>query len=131
MVGTGWNGAVHLIVWEFTVAADRILEFEAAYGPQGPWADLFHRDPGFAGVELVVGDEPGTYVTIDRWVDRAARERFSARWRDEYDEPDARLAGLTVAERLVARGDVATDDTTAEATDEATDDTPDDASHAR
>jgi Antibiotic biosynthesis monooxygenase len=99
-------GAVHLIVWEFTVAADRVIEFEAAYGPDGPWAHLFRRDPGFIGVDLVVGDEPGTYVTIDHWIDRRARERFSARWRQEYDELDARLAGLTIAERLVARGDV-------------------------
>jgi hypothetical protein len=97
---------VHLIVWEFTVAGDRIAEFESAYGPDGPWAYLFHRDPGFVGVDLVVGDEPGTYVTIDRWIDRRSRERFSAQWRQEYDELDARLAGLTVAERLVARGDV-------------------------
>ena len=104
---TGWNVGVHLIVWEFTVAADRAAEFEAAYGPDGPWAELFRRDAGFLGVELVVGDDPGTYVTIDRWSDRASRERFSAAWRQDYDELDARLAGLTVAERLVARGDVA------------------------
>jgi hypothetical protein len=98
---------VHLIVWEFTVAADRADEFEAEYGPEGTWAQLFRHDIGFLGVELVVGDEPGTYVTIDRWIDRAARERFGATFREEYDSLDARLAGLTVAERLVASGDLA------------------------
>ena len=98
---------MHVIVWEFTVAADRAGEFEAEYGPDGTWAQLFRRGEGFLGVELVVGDQPGTYVTIDRWVDRAARERFGATFREEYDTLDARFAGLAVAERLIANGDVA------------------------
>jgi hypothetical protein len=104
---TGWNGAVHLIVWEFTVAAERAGEFEAEYGPDGTWAQLFRRGEGFLGVELIIGDAPGTYVTIDRWVDRSSRERFGVMFREEYDSLDARFAGLAVAERLVANGDLA------------------------
>ena len=95
---------MHLIVWEFVVAVDPDAAFVDAYGPDGEWARLFARADGFLGVELVVGDEPGTYVTIDRWRDRAAREAFMAEWREEYLELDARLAGITVTERLVAAG---------------------------
>ena len=95
---------MHLIVWEFVVAVDHVAAFVEAYGPDGEWARLFARADGFLGVELVVGDDSGTYVTIDRWRDREARDAFMAAWREEYLELDARLAGITVTERLVAAG---------------------------
>ena len=95
---------MHVIVWEFTVVQDHAAAFESAYGPDGEWAQLFARADGFLGVDLVVGDEPGTYVTIDRWRDRASREQFMTTWRDEYLDLDARFAGLTITERRVAAG---------------------------
>ena len=39
--------------WRFRTAAGRQDEFEKAYGPDGDWAQLFHRGDGYLGTELV------------------------------------------------------------------------------
>jgi hypothetical protein len=46
-----------VIVWTYEVPADRRAGFEAAYGPNGSWAQLFARAPGFGGVELLHDDD--------------------------------------------------------------------------
>ncbi len=38
-----------VVVWQFEIAEEKIAAFEAAYGPEGPWAQLFRtvaRIPG-------------------------------------------------------------------------------------
>ena len=43
---------MYTILWEFRVPPDRRDAYETAYGPQGPWAQLFGKAAGFVGVEL-------------------------------------------------------------------------------
>ena len=38
-----------VIVWQFEIAEEKIAAFEAAYGPDGPWAQLFRIAPELPG----------------------------------------------------------------------------------
>jgi heme-degrading monooxygenase HmoA len=90
------------IVWEFRVPAERVPDFEAAYGPDGAWARLFALAAGFIEVELLrSAEQAGRYLTIDRWESRGAFEAFSARFAAEYKELDASFEGLASAETRI------------------------------
>jgi hypothetical protein len=93
---------VHEIVWEFQPAPRRERDFESVYGPTGLWVELFRRDPGYLGSELIPPREPGGwYRTIDRWESVAAYERFREAWGAEYATLDQACAALTVMERAI------------------------------
>ena len=36
-----------VVVWKFEIAEEKIAVFEAAYGPQGAWAQLFSSSPDY------------------------------------------------------------------------------------
>ena len=92
----------YAIVWEFQVPPDHAAEFEAAYSPCGPWAQLFEQAEGFLGVELLCcTDRTGRYLTIDRWQSRSAFEAFRSRFAAEYEALDKRLEGLAVTETRI------------------------------
>jgi quinol monooxygenase YgiN len=97
---------MYVIIWKFHAAPEWQAEFERAYGPDGPWVELFRRHPDYLGTELLrdAGD-PLAYVTLDRWRSRAAHERFLAEHRDAYRDLDERSAGLCAAETLIGRFD--------------------------
>ena len=93
---------MHLILWEFRTREGREKEFEEVYGSGGDWARLFQEDGEFLGTELFCDlDDPGRYVTLDRWVSRASYEAFRQRWRAEYETLDARCESLTRSEALL------------------------------
>jgi heme-degrading monooxygenase HmoA len=94
----------YAIVWRYRVPAPSMDAFERAYGPDGAWVELFRRFPAFLGTALVRADEPGVYLTIDRWASAAAYEAFLRAAGAEYERLDGELASLTEAEELVARG---------------------------
>jgi heme-degrading monooxygenase HmoA len=92
------------IIWEFVVRRDASAEFERIYGPEGEWARLFHRAPGYIRTDLLRDQEtPGRYVTIDVWQAREDFSRFQQQFADEYHRLDARCEGLTTSEKLVGR----------------------------
>ena len=96
--------AVFLIIWRYVVPPELVDDFVEAYGPDGLWAELFNRSPGFIDVELVADDVSGGFVTVDRWQDEAAWREFMVTFRSDYEDLDVRLEPLTDSERLVARG---------------------------
>jgi len=98
----------HVILWEFRVRPGSEPAFEAAYGPEGDWAVLFRRAPGYLGTELLRAPEAGRYVTIDRWLSSAAFEAFREVHRADYDDLDRRCAGLTLEETPLGKFDRAT-----------------------
>jgi hypothetical protein len=98
---------VHVIVWEYEVAAGCEDAFERAYGPAGDWAQLFRTHEGYLGTELIRGDRLGIFVTIDRWAAEFDFETFLGRHRADYQALDARCDALTVAERRVIAGPLA------------------------
>jgi heme-degrading monooxygenase HmoA len=59
--------------------------FEAAYGPDGEWAQFFRQGRGFIGTELLHDvQEPDRYLVIDRWESADAYNAFLSEHRDEY-----------------------------------------------
>ena len=87
-------------LWEFRVRPERLSEFEAAYGPDGDWVRLFHRDSAYLGTDLLRDrDDPSRFLTIDRWSSREACLAFRERFRPDYEALDARCEGLTLSER--------------------------------
>ena len=91
---------MYWVVWSFEVKPAQVSAFERAYGPDGDWAKLFQRAPGFAGTELRhEPDRPAHYLTIDRWRTRGDYHRFKDAFRREYEALDARCAALTESER--------------------------------
>ena len=90
---------MYVILWRFRLRMGRESEFERAYGPSGEWALLFRRSDGYLGTELLRrSDDPGQYLTLDRWTSRAAYEAFRARFSSEYRGLDYRLEELTEEE---------------------------------
>ena len=72
-----------VVVWQFEIAEDKIAAFEAAYGSDGSWAQLFRTSPSYLGTELLRDAYvPGSYLTIDRW---ESEEDFRA-FRKEHDQ---------------------------------------------
>jgi len=92
---------MYVIIWEYYVKAECIVEFEQIYGPGGRWADLFKNGNGFMGTELLRDPEDRQrYITIDRWVSSADYELFLSQWKKEYEALDSQCEGLTEQETL-------------------------------
>ena len=59
-----------VVVWQFEIAEEKIAAFEAAYGPEGAWAQLFRNSASYLGTELLHDAYvAGSYLTIDRSCD--------------------------------------------------------------
>jgi len=42
-----------VVVWKFEIAEEKVAGFEAAYGPEGAWAQLFRTSPNYLGTCLL------------------------------------------------------------------------------
>jgi quinol monooxygenase YgiN len=79
-------------------------EFRLLYGPNGTWVRLFRQAPGYLETRLLQDlDQPGRFVTIDRWADQAAFAAFRRRFAREFEELDTRCAALTEHEAELGR----------------------------
>lgn len=76
------------------------------YGPDGDWAKLFARAPGYLGTELL--RDRGSrdhFLTVDRWQDEEAFERFRRDFREEYARIDRECECLVLCERSLGAYD--------------------------
>jgi heme-degrading monooxygenase HmoA len=91
-----------VVVWQFEIAEEKVAAFEAAYGPEGAWAQLFRNSPNYLGTELLRDAYiPFTYLTIDRW---ASEDDFRAFRKDhdtEYEVLDRASDSLTSRETRI------------------------------
>jgi hypothetical protein len=94
-------------IWRFRIDEPNRPRFEQAYGPEGEWARLFGRQPGFLGTELLL-DEAGpdadgscSYLTIDRWRGRSDWIGFQAEHGEAYRALDRSCESLTAAEERI------------------------------
>ena len=91
-----------VVVWQFEIAEEKVAAFEAAYGPEGAWAQLFRTSPDYRGTELLRDAYiPDSYLTIDRW---ASEEDFRAFRKDhdpEYEALDRTCDALTSRETRI------------------------------
>jgi heme-degrading monooxygenase HmoA len=91
-----------VVVWQFEIAEDKAAAFEAAYGPEGAWAMLFHTSPNYLGTELLRDAYvPGSYLTIDRWTSEEAFRAFRKEHDREYEALDRNCDPLTSRETRV------------------------------
>lgn len=95
-------------IWEFQVKPDAISAFERIYGPNGDWAQLFHESPDYLGTELLRDlNNPGRYLTLDRWTSREALQSFKRDHHAAYADLDQRCEALTEHEALLGEFDTA------------------------
>jgi hypothetical protein len=91
-----------IVVWEYQVKPEFVVEFVSAYGADGDWARLFRRSPEFVGVDLLASTENyGRFYTFDRWASSGGRDEFLAVQATAYDVLDRRLSSLVVWERRI------------------------------
>jgi heme-degrading monooxygenase HmoA len=91
-----------VVVWQFEIADDKVDGFEAAYGPEGAWAQLFRTSPNYLGTELLRDAYvPLSYLTIDRWSSEEAFRAFRKDHDSEYEVLDRACDALTGRETRV------------------------------
>lgn len=91
-----------VVVWQFEIAEEKIADFEAAYGPEGSWAQLFRNAPDYLGTELLRDVYiPGSYLTIDRWESEAAFRSFRKTHDSAYEALDRSCDALTSRETRI------------------------------
>ena len=94
--------AVVQFVWEFIAREDQAQEFERHYSSTGAWANLFCKNGGFLGTELLRDAEnPRRYITIDRWQNFEAHVAMRGRFAKEYEELDRKCEAFTEQERRI------------------------------
>jgi heme-degrading monooxygenase HmoA len=90
------------IVWLFEARPERRAEFIRVYGPDGAWAELFRRHPGYSETLLLAdSDTPDRYLVVDRWQDRTSFEAFKREHRADYEALDLRCEALTIEEQRI------------------------------
>ncbi len=91
-----------VVVWQFEIAEEKISQFEAAYGPDGAWAQLFRRSAEYKGTELLRDAYiPGNYLTIDRWSSEDAFRAFRKDHDADYESLDRSCDALTRSETRI------------------------------
>ena len=91
-----------LALWEFEVKPGSEKRFETVYGPDGDWAQLFHKDPNYFETRLLRDAlRQNLYVTLDFWYSRATYENFLQAHQDAYKTLDSLCEGLTLSERRI------------------------------
>lgn len=91
-----------VVVWQFEVAEEKKNAFEAAYGPEGAWAQLFRSSPDYKGTELLRDAYvPLTYLTIDRWASEDAFRAFRKDHDAAYEKLDRECDALTAKETRI------------------------------
>ena len=91
-----------VVVWQFEIAEEKIAAFEAAYGSEGTWAQLFRSSPDYRGTELLRDAYiPGSYLTIDRWASEEAFRAFRKDRDADYESLDRSCDSLTSRETRI------------------------------
>jgi heme-degrading monooxygenase HmoA len=91
-----------VVVWQFEVAEEKVAAFEAAYSPEGAWAQLFRTSPDYRGTELLRDAYISrVYLTIDRWVSEEAFRVFRKDHDQEYETLDRACDALTGRETRI------------------------------
>jgi heme-degrading monooxygenase HmoA len=97
--GSKTGDRMFVVVWQFEIAEENIAAFEAAYGPDGAWAQLFRSSPDYRGTELLRDAYvPGNYLTIDHWASEDAFRAFRKDHDAEYETLDRASDDLTARE---------------------------------
>lgn len=102
IVPSHFGAFMFVVIWQFEIAEDKVPAFEAAYGPEGSWAQLFGASADYKGTELLRDAyAQGSYLTIDRWTSEEAFRSFRKQHDKEYERLDRECDALTGKETRV------------------------------
>lgn len=91
-----------VVIWQFEIAEEKIPGFEASYGPEGAWAQLFRTSSKYLGTELLRDAYiPGSYLTIDRWASEDDFRAFRKEHDQDYEVLDRACDSLTSKETRI------------------------------
>ena len=91
-----------VVVWQFEIAEEKIAAFEAAYGPEGAWAQLFRTSSEYRGTELLRDAYiPCSYLTIDLWISEEAFRAFRKDHDADYESLERACDELTSRETRI------------------------------
>ncbi len=97
-----YNRAMIHVLWEFHVLPGHEAEFESIYRPEGEWAELFRRDPGYHGTILLRDSQvSGRYITLDRWENIDIYRSFKQKCAADYRRLDEQCERLTDSEKMI------------------------------
>ena len=86
-------------LWAYRVSPETSDEFRDLYGPDGLWANLFRRAPGYVETRLLRDrSDSNRFVTIDHWESEEAFLSFRASFAEEFDHLDRLGERLTIEE---------------------------------
>jgi heme-degrading monooxygenase HmoA len=95
------------IIWSYHVQPEKRAEFEAAYGSDGEWAELFRKGRGYIRTELLRDiDRQNRYTTIDYWATEDDYKSFQDQFTADYQALDARFEAWTISETLIGKFEV-------------------------
>ena len=90
------------IMYRYEVHPTQVRAFEHAYGPSGPWAALFREYPGYRRTRLFRHrHQPGFYVCVDVWEDKAAFDAFREAAAERYAQMSRDYRMLYIEELLL------------------------------
>lgn len=104
------GGHLYFILWEFRVRPAARRRFIRAYGPNGAWARLFHKAPGYLATRLL--PDPANhlrFITVDVWHSRQSFVNAQRRLRAEYRALDVACEKLTASERKIGSFSLSSD----------------------
>lgn len=90
------------IIWEFIVDPSQIAAFERIYGLHSDWIILFQKSKEYHGTKLLKDcSVPGRYITVDKWDNLDAFEKFKAKYSNEYQDIDIACEKITISEQKI------------------------------
>jgi heme-degrading monooxygenase HmoA len=90
------------ILWMIESKADRLSDFEDAYGMNGRWVQLFRKAEGYVETALMRDTANAKrFLVVDRWRDLESFEAFKRQHRTEYDDLDRSCEELTLNEKEI------------------------------
>lgn len=90
--------------WEYLVRPSSVERFKRVYGPEGEWAALFRKAPGYLLTELHRDiRKPLRFITIDYWSSRNEWERFRRDFATAFTTLDSKCKALTTFEKEIGR----------------------------
>lgn len=89
-------------IWEYQIDPRATETFEAVYGPEGEWIQLFSKSRKYLKTELLKDQStPNRYLTIDYWASREDLSKFRETYSREYARLDKICDALTVSEKQI------------------------------
>jgi len=98
---------MYTVIWQYQINPAYRQEFEALYGQEGEWIQLFKNSSEFIETEFYqCREDSERYITIDKWVSEEAYRNFKATHADEYAALDSQADESTNRESLIGTFDL-------------------------